>query len=107
MAKRTDYRAAADRSAATPVLRPRTDPIRVTLDLQPAQHAGLKAWCNMAAVEAGLPRVDLAPVLRILGDLLTKGDDEAPELQQLIKDAVNRALHQQANEAAQARMRRR
>jgi hypothetical protein len=110
-AKRTNYRAAADRKAATPpkdpALRVRTDPIRVTLDLSPTQHAALKAWCNLSAVDVGLPAVALAPVLRVLGDLLTKGDEEAPELQQQLKDAVLRALHRQAVEAEETRGRRR
>jgi hypothetical protein len=110
MARRGNpFDAAADRSAAPrakPAARVRTDPIRVTLDLSPRQHRELKAWCNAAAVQAGLPTVALAPVLRILGDLLANGDPDAPGLQDPLQDAVKRGLERQATEAEQARSRR-
>lgn len=75
--RRTDYSKTATEGARTPVVRTsiRTEPIRVTLDLKPKQHAELKRWCNGAAVDTGLPEVALAPVLRILGELLTDPTD--------------------------------
>ncbi|MCX4429434.1 hypothetical protein [Streptomyces mirabilis] len=76
--RRTDYSKTATEGARTPVVKTsiRTEPIRVTLDLKPKQHAELKRWCNGAAVDTGLPEVALAPVLRILGELLVDPKDK-------------------------------
>ena len=60
--------------------RVRTAPIRVTLDLPPADHAALKRWCNRAAVTADLPGVALAPVLRLLGAELLRDDKLASRI---------------------------
>jgi hypothetical protein len=85
----------------------RTDPIRVTLDLTPAQHRKLKAWCNQAALDLELSQVALAPVLRVLGELLTDGDPEAPGLAEPLRSSVQRMLQEQEQEAAATRARRR
>ncbi|MEU3620741.1 hypothetical protein ABZ725_52210 [Streptomyces sp. NPDC006872] len=80
--RRNRYGVAADRTKKVPkapdasTARVRTEPIRVTLDLKPKQHAELKRWCNGAAVDTGLPEVALAPVLRILGELLVDTKDK-------------------------------
>lgn len=98
-------REAAPRDALAPAVR--TDPIRVTLDLSPAQHRKLKAWCNSAAVELELSQVALAPVLRILGELLTDGAPDTPGLSEPLRASVRRMLQQQSEEAAATRTRRR
>ncbi|MGW9441163.1 hypothetical protein [Streptomyces sp. NPDC055607] len=73
-AKASSQRPAGPRGAeAAPKVR--TDPIRVTLDLSPAQHRNLKRWCNQAAADHDLPQVALARVLRLLGEELV--EDEA------------------------------
>jgi hypothetical protein len=95
--RRTNFAAAADRQtppAAAPapapappgtggkaVRAPRTKPVRVTLDLAPAQHRALKAWCNQAALDGQLPTVNLAHVFRILGDLLLNESDVTERVQ--------------------------
>lgn len=48
----------------------RTLPYRISLDLQPAQYAELKRWCQQTGLDLGLPKVDLAPVLRVLAEEL-------------------------------------
>lgn len=96
--RRTDYGKAADRtapvqkpadaSARAAIRAPRTDPIRVTLDLEPAQHKALKRWCAMTTIDADLTNVSLASVLRILGDLLVSDDDLADKVKaRLIDDS--------------------
>ncbi|MDQ1041767.1 hypothetical protein [Streptomyces sp. V4I2] len=92
--RRNRYGAAADRTKKIPkapdasTARVRTEPIRVTLDLKPRQHAELKRWCNGAAVDTGLPEVALAPVLRILGELLVENEELAEQVRaELIKRA--------------------
>lgn len=106
--RRSRYSAATRREAPAreaPAPAVRTDPIRVTLDLSPAQHRALKAWCNATAVDLELPQVALAPVLRILGELLTQGSPSASGLQEPLQAAVRRALQDQA--AGQQHTRRR
>ena len=49
----------------------RTRPIRVTVDLPPADHQALKRWCNTAALDLDLTTVALAQVLRALAAELT------------------------------------
>lgn len=51
----------------------RTRPIRVTVDLPPAEHQALKRWCNVAALDLDLTGVALAQVLRALAAELTAG----------------------------------
>ncbi|SEF16549.1 hypothetical protein SAMN05428942_7294 [Streptomyces sp. 2112.2] len=83
MPKRTDYRAAANRAAATPP-RPRehtrrTTPVRTTLDLTPELHMDLTTWCHTAAVKLHHPEVTKAGVLRELVRLLVvepEGEDD-------------------------------
>ncbi|MFI1890747.1 hypothetical protein [Streptomyces jumonjinensis] len=58
----------------------RTAPIRVTLDLTPADHRALKRWCNATAVELDLPQVPLAPVLRLLGEELLNDPELAARI---------------------------
>ncbi|MEV6683287.1 hypothetical protein AB0N09_41535 [Streptomyces erythrochromogenes] len=65
---------------------PRTDPIRVTLDLSPGQHRALKRWCNQAAADHDLPTVALARVLRLLGEELVKDDDLADTIAKRLKE---------------------
>lgn len=92
--RRTDYGAAADRTAptpapprpATPAARPpRTKPIRITLDLDPTLYHQLNVWRNRAAADMGLTRVTLAQVLRILGELLLEESDIAEKVQTRIE----------------------
>ncbi|MFJ4343647.1 MULTISPECIES: hypothetical protein [unclassified Streptomyces] len=90
--RRTDYSKTASEGERTPTVQTsiRTLPIRVTLDLKPKAHAQLKSWCNAAAVDTGLPDVALAPVLRILGELLV--DPKNTELAERVKaELVSRA----------------
>jgi hypothetical protein len=106
--RRNRYGAAANRTEAPRVEAPppvRTDPIRVTLDLSPRQHRDLKQWCNRAAIEGDLPQVALAPVLRILGDLLT-GDTDNPGLADALDRAVRQELARAAAETTTPRVRR-
>ncbi|MGP2436325.1 hypothetical protein [Streptomyces sp. JW3] len=49
----------------------RTRPIRVTVDLPPADQQALKRWCNTAALDLDLTTVALAQVLRALAAELT------------------------------------
>lgn len=94
--RRNLYGAAADRRKKVPkapdasTARVRTEPIRVTLDLAPKQHAELKRWCNAAAAELDLSAVGLAPVLRLLGEELVKN----PEL----ADTIKAHLREQADQ---------
>ncbi|MFF4291371.1 hypothetical protein ACFY0R_39685 [Streptomyces sp. NPDC001633] len=101
MPKRTDYRAAADRSSAPP--RPRgkaamrTTPVRTTLDLAPELHMDLKRWCNAAAVELHQPDVPLVAVLRQLVHLLAvevPDDEEHEEFRTLLAERVRERLEQ-------------
>ncbi|MFE7268732.1 hypothetical protein ACFU9B_43430 [Streptomyces sp. NPDC057592] len=55
----------------------RTDPVRVTLDLAPAEHRELKQWCNIAAADLDLSQVPLTAVLRILGQQLRTDEELA------------------------------
>jgi hypothetical protein len=83
------YGEAANRNAtkkAAPVQSIRTAPIRVTLDLRPQVHRKLKRWCNGAAVELELSRVDLAPVLRILADQLLDDEKLAERVMQALSE---------------------
>jgi hypothetical protein len=41
-------------------------PVRSTVDLAPARHAALKAWCNETAPEIGRARVTTQDVLRVM-----------------------------------------
>ncbi|MEV0344051.1 hypothetical protein AB0H49_34080 [Nocardia sp. NPDC050713] len=95
--RRTDYSKVAEEGERTPrVVQKkslRTTPIRVTLDLKPKAHQDLKRWCNSAAVATGLPDVPLAPVLRILGEILV--DPANQELSERVKqELINRAEQQ-------------
>jgi hypothetical protein len=107
--RRDRYGAAANRTEAPRTQAPapvRTDPIRVTLDLSPRQHRELKAWCNAVAVEAGLPQVALAPVLRILGEVLASEDPDDPDLTDALRAVVKHELEKAAQDAALGRPRR-
>ncbi|WP_043478909.1 hypothetical protein [Kitasatospora sp. MBT66] len=89
--KTNKYAAAADRAKAPertvqPAEKVRTEPIRVTLDLAPKQHAKFRRWCNLAAAETGLPAVQMAPVLRLLIERL----DQDPELSAEIREGLQR-----------------
>ncbi|WP_042162514.1 hypothetical protein [Streptomyces lydicamycinicus] len=103
MPKRTNYRAAADRSAATPP-RPReharrTTPVRTTLDLTPELHMDLKQWCNATAVQLRMPDVPLAAVLRQLVQLLAVEDIEDQdheEFRALLAERVRDRIAEQA-----------
>lgn len=111
MARRTDYRAAANRDRATPPKaakdRVRAEPVRVTLDLSPRQHGELKKWCAQAVIDTGLRSVPLAPVLRILADILTNGTDDDPGLKPALHAAVTAELERQAAETDGLRIPRR
>ncbi|MEV5205679.1 hypothetical protein [Streptomyces sp. NPDC053720] len=65
----------------------RTAPVRVTLDLSPADHRALKRWCNTAAAELDLPQVPLAFVLRILGKQLLDDPDLAARVRADLEQA--------------------
>jgi len=56
---------------SAPDQEPRTRPIRVTVDLDPADHQALRRWCNTAALDLDLTGVALAQVLRGLAAELT------------------------------------
>ncbi|MFC7535706.1 hypothetical protein, partial [Actinoplanes sp. GCM10030250] len=89
--RRTDYsKTATEGERTTKVVQKslRTTPIRVTLDLKPKAHQDLKRWCNNAAVATGLPEVALAPVLRILGEMLVDPDNR--ELSERVKEELVR-----------------
>lgn len=61
-----------ERALAPRTATPHAKPIRSTVDLAPARHAALKAWCGETAVEIGRSRVTTQDVLRALvGRLLT------------------------------------
>lgn len=57
-------------------------PVRATVDLSSAQHAGLKAWCGEAAVEFGQARVTTQDVLRALVDRLLRDEALAAAIRQ-------------------------
>lgn len=48
---------------------PRTRPVRVTVELQPVEHRGLRRLCETYADELGVTQVAGAEVLRVLLDL--------------------------------------
>nr|WSX25663.1 hypothetical protein OG690_38630 [Streptomyces tubercidicus] len=103
MPKRTDYRAAADRSSVPP--RPRgkaamrTTPVRTTLDLAPELHMDLKRWCNTAAVDLHQPDVPLVAVLRQLVHLLAVEDDQDEEHEDFRALLAERVLERLAEQS--------
>jgi len=48
----------------------RSNPVRVSVDLDPAQYRELVAWCASAAAETGQPRITNAAVIRALVEAL-------------------------------------
>lgn len=70
--------------AAAASTRVRTTPVRVTVDLPPAEHAGLVQWCTQAAAELGMPRVSNQSVLRALVARLTRD----PQLAAAIREQL-------------------
>lgn len=56
--------AAARRDTASPVVRSR--PVRLSVDLAPAVHAGLVQWAAHAGPDVGLSRIPTADVARVL-----------------------------------------
>lgn len=60
----------------------RTSPVRVTVDLPPAEHAALVRWCAEAAAETGRPRVSNQAVLRALVHRLSADPALAEQIRQ-------------------------
>lgn len=81
---RTVSRASTQAPPALPDVR--KEPIRVTLDLRPMFHKKLKRWCNTAALEQDLSRVDLSAVLRVLADELLEDDRLAEKVARRLKE---------------------
>lgn len=54
----------------------RTRPVRITIDLDPADHRKLKAWAAQLAAELDQPRLSLADVIR---GVIRALDDPAAE----------------------------
>ncbi|MFJ4577621.1 hypothetical protein ACIP4W_41035 [Streptomyces sp. NPDC088846] len=69
----------------------RTAPVRVTLDLSPADHRALKRWCNSSAAELDLSQVPLASVLRILGKQLLADQELAARVRAELEQAAGGA----------------
>lgn len=65
---------------------PRTDPVRVTVDLAPQAYRRLKASCDDLAAQLGRARVTNTEVLRVMVDLL---DD--PAVRSAVADALQNA----------------
>ncbi|MFF3788046.1 hypothetical protein [Streptomyces sp. NPDC001933] len=74
-------------SAPTVPRAARITPVRVTLDLSPADHRALKRWCNITAAALELPQVPLAPVLRILGKQLLADQELAARVRAELEQA--------------------
>jgi hypothetical protein len=55
--------------SSTPRATPRTKPVRVTVELQPVEHRGLRRLCDRYADELAVPQVAGAEVLRVLLEL--------------------------------------
>lgn len=73
----------AEGNPATPAsTRVRTTPVRVTVDLAPAEHAALVQWCAQTALDLGRPRVPNQAVLRVLVERLTRDPALAEEIRQ-------------------------
>ncbi|MGH3571599.1 MAG: hypothetical protein ACRDR6_17090 [Pseudonocardiaceae bacterium] len=49
-----------------PLVAPRAQPVRITLDLSPITHHNLLDWCRQAAVTLQLPKVPAASLIRAL-----------------------------------------
>jgi hypothetical protein len=54
---------------------PRTKPVRVTVELQPVEHRGLRRLCERYADDLEVPTVAGAEVLRVLLEL-AQGDEQ-------------------------------
>jgi hypothetical protein len=59
----------ASTPASTLRATPRTKPVRVTVELQPVEHRGLRRLCDRYADELAVPQVAGAEVLRVLLEL--------------------------------------
>ncbi|MES9512189.1 hypothetical protein ABWJ92_38480 [Streptomyces sp. NPDC000609] len=65
----------------------RTTPVRVTLDLAPADHRALKRWCHRSAADLDLSQVPLVAVLRILGKRLLADEELADKVRAELAEA--------------------
>lgn len=52
--------------AAEPLVPPRAQPVRITIDLAPIAHQSLLTYCRHAAATLQLPKVPAASVIRAL-----------------------------------------
>lgn len=68
-----------------PPLPPRTQPVKVTVELQPIEHGRLKQWCTQTAIDLNLTNVAGAEVLRVLWNLALEDERLAARVRRELK----------------------
>lgn len=81
----TSSAAGAEADQDEPVI-PRTDPVKVTVEMQPIEHRRLRQFCSAVEIEYELTRVAGAEVLRVLWELM----QEDPDLTTRVKRELKR-----------------
>jgi hypothetical protein len=86
--------ASAEAPPSRPARRPggtvRTDPVRITTDLPPADHMALIQWCAATAAELGRPRVHGQDVVRALVERLLADETLAEQVRDALADRYAR-----------------
>lgn len=64
---------------------PRTDPVKVTVEMQPIEHRRLRQFCSAVEIEYELTRVAGAEVLRVLWELMQEDADLTTRVKRELK----------------------
>jgi hypothetical protein len=70
---------------AAPLVTPRAQPVRITLDLAPITHHNLLDWCRQAAITLQVPKVPAASLIRAL---LVQLDHDPALAERLLPDVL-------------------